>query len=324
ITSGVVQGSVLGPLLFIIYINSICRCFITGNPYLYADDLKVVYKTDKNDVAHCIENMQDELNKLGKWCSKWCLEFNTEKCGWMCVGDPKLEVQLVLSNHKLPKLNTVTDLGIQYSHNINFSEHISAKLSKSRRLLGFILRNFHQNESRLSLYKICVRPTLEYCSFLFSDLRTSDKIRVESVQRYLTRQMIKGNSKIDYKTRCHMLGLEPLWKRRLRTNLILFYKLLHDMTYTSINIAYRTYTRDYYLRNKISQVKIENYKTKARANFYLIRYGQIWNKLPAAVRMADNLPVFCKLLNTALRDISFLVDEATYSDTLEVIGPLNI
>ncbi|CAH8481634.1 unnamed protein product [Schistosoma intercalatum] len=323
ITSGVVQGSVLGPLLFIIYINNICRCFSTGKTYLYADDLKVIYKTDICDLRSTMQTIQHELNMVDDWCKRWRLELNIEKCGWLCIGDTSLKMKLTISDHTLPRLASVTDLGVHYSHSLNFSEHITAKASKMRKLLGFILRNFYQNESKILLYKVCVRPIVEYCSFLFSNLRLSDILKVEGIQRDFTRKVLKTDSVIDYSSRCQILGIAPLWKRRLRSNLILYFKLLKNLTYSTCQIILARDSHEYELRNKVSTVKVEKYRSKTRENFFLTKYAIIWNSLPSETRMADELHTFVKLLDQALTrtDLARTNTSAPHSD---IIGSLHV
>ncbi|CAH8292204.1 unnamed protein product [Schistosoma rodhaini] len=323
ITSGVVQGSVLGPLLFIIYINNICKCFTTGKTYLYADDLKVIYKTDVGDVRSTMQTIQHELNKVDDWCKRWGLELNTEKCGWLCIGNTSIKLKLALNKNPLLRLTSVTDLGVHYSDSLNFSEHISTKASQTRRLLGFILRNFFQKETKIILYKTCARPIVEYCSFLFSNLRLSDILKVEGIQRDFTRKILKNDQLTDYKSRCHILGLEPLWKRRLRSNLILYFKLLKNLTYSTCNIALYQDSHGYNLRDKVSTVKIEKHISKTRENFFLIKYALIWNSLPSEVRMADKLHTFTRLINQPLTSID-LVQTNTSTPHTDIIGSLHI
>ncbi|CAI2726366.1 unnamed protein product [Schistosoma spindalis] len=323
ISSGVVQGSVLGPLLFIIYINSICKCFSTGKTYLYADDLKVIYKTDTWDVRSTIQTIQHELNIVDDWCKRWRLELNTEKCGWLCIGDTSLKIKLTINSNALSRLASVTDLGVHYSQRLNFSEHISAKVSKMRKLLGFILHNFYKNESKILLYKVCVRPIAEYCSFFFSNLRLSDILKVEGIQRDFTRKILKTESVVDYSSRCQILRIAPLWKRRLRSNLILYFKLLKNLTYSTCNIVLARNSHEYVLRNKESTVKVEKYRSKTRENFFLIKYAIIWNSLPSEIRMADELHTFVRLLDQALicTDLTHTNRSAPHSD---IIGSLHV
>ena len=192
-----------------------------------------------------------------------------------------------------------------------------------RRLLGFILRNFFQNETKIILYKACIRPIVEYCSFLFSNLRLSDIFKVEGIQRDFTRKILKNDQLTDYKSRCHILGLEPLWKRRLRSNLILYFKLLKNLTYSTCNIALYQDSHGYNLRDKVSTVKIEKHRSKTRENFFLIKYALIWNSLPSEIRMADKLHTFARLIDQALTCTDLAQTNTSTSHT-DIIGSLHI
>ncbi|CAH8868789.1 unnamed protein product [Trichobilharzia szidati] len=324
ISSGVIQGSVLGPLLFIIYINSICECFSIGKPILYADDLKVKYTCTNTDIGTTMNSIHEELTKMDIWCDTWRLEFNVEKCGWLYIGCPNLELDLAIQGHKIPRLKSVLDLGLTYSHNLSFSEHISKQVSKSRRLIGFLLRNFYRSESRILLYTVCVRPLLDYCSFIFSSIRIEDKLKVEGVQRYFTLKVIGTENGTNYSTRCEILGLETLWLRRLRLNLVLFYKLLNHIVYTPTNCTRFPEDTGYNLRHTKGTVAIEQCKTATRQKFFMIRYAQIWNKLPEEMRLASSLVSFEKALNDTLSGFASDTSAHSHVRASEIIGPLNV
>ncbi|KAK4474315.1 hypothetical protein MN116_000400, partial [Schistosoma mekongi] len=129
VTSGVIQGSVLGPLLFIAYINDICKCFSMGRPFLYADDLKIVYSFPPQEFAHTFSGVTTELNKVAVWCSKWKLDLNASKCGWICFGDKRLNFDLSINGSKLSRLQSVVDLGLRYSYNLSFTEQVNMQTS---------------------------------------------------------------------------------------------------------------------------------------------------------------------------------------------------
>nr|AAW26797.1 SJCHGC08043 protein [Schistosoma japonicum] len=97
--------------------------------------------------------------------------------------------------------------------------------------MGCITHNFHQHESRLVLYKACVRPLLEYCPLILSSHRISDKLKIEGIQRYFTKTMLGIDCALNYTTRCDTLGLEPLWKRRAKLNLTFYFKVVHRLAY---------------------------------------------------------------------------------------------
>nr|CAH8862562.1 unnamed protein product [Trichobilharzia regenti] len=177
ITSGVIQGSVLGPTLFIVFINDIVSMIKYGKPYLFADDLKVVYDFDYNDM-NIVSKIQEDLNSLCNWSEKWQLTFNPAKSGITYFGRWKPSMCLYMYGDLVSNTNTVTDLGITYS-DLTFTEHANKVVSDCKRLTGFVLRNFYTPEARLAIYKICIRPKLEYCAHLYSSFKSADRKKLK-------------------------------------------------------------------------------------------------------------------------------------------------
>ncbi|CAH8875965.1 unnamed protein product [Trichobilharzia szidati] len=296
VTSGVVQGSVLGALLFTLYVNDICSCFSLGKPFIFADDLKVAYTFNCDDLGYFQKAVQEELDRVTAWSSTWNLKFNLKKCGWICFGAPSINIKLVLESLDLPELQSVVDLGLRYSSDLTFSEQVATQTRKSRMLLGCILRNFHNYEAKLLLYKTCVRPLLEYCPFILSSTRVSDKLKIESVQRYFTSKLLGFDCEKDYTSRCITLGIDPLWVRRLSINLTLFFKVLHKISFSDSKEIQFSPEGSYNLRNQTCTVSRKNCKTALRTNFFIVMYSKIWNSLPLEIRTCDSIITFKRLL----------------------------
>nr|CAH8858117.1 unnamed protein product [Trichobilharzia regenti] len=285
ITSGVIQGSVLGPILFLLFINDIVSVIKYGKPYLFADDLKIVYDYGYGDMS--VESkIQQDLNDLGDWSEKWQLTFNPDKCGITHLGRWKPIMCLYMYGKLLSKLNTVTDLGITYS-DLSFSDHANKVVSDCKRLTGFVLRNFYTQEARLAIYRTCIRPKLEYCALLFSNLRTVDRKKIESVQRFLTKRIIGFDQQVEYVDRCVRLKLEPLWLRRVKCNLFLLFKVIRKHCYSNSSITWEN-IKSYQLRNHDYLVKVATHRKSIRANFFTIKYCTLWNQLPPEIRCCEN------------------------------------
>ena len=271
-----------------------------------------------------ISTIQQDLTRLDSWCKKWKMKLNAPKCGYMKLDNIPSPLSLHLNGLPLKPLDFVKDLGITYTKTLTFHEHIKSITSKANQISGFIQRNFFQQETKVALFKMFVRPRLEYCSFIFSNLRKSEIMNVERVQRNFTRRLIVSDNAMSYITRCQQLKLKPFWLIRLKKNMILFYKYLHKFHLSSASIYLRT-TPSHITRNSYTSAQVRTPKSHFRANFFLVRYASIWNRLPMASKECKTLPKFIKLLDDLLSSsdcMSLFTIDCSVTDLH--IGPGNI
>ncbi|CAH8595529.1 unnamed protein product [Heterobilharzia americana] len=299
IQSGVVQGSVLGPILFLIYVNDICSVIRNGIPYLFADDLKIVYSFSPAALTQGFSQIQEDLKRIFIWSETWQLPLNPNKSGILHFNKSHPEVTLHLGDIALQVYNTVKDLGITYSRSLTFTEYADSVVSKGRRLIGLLHRNILIPEAKLILYKAMVRPILEYCTVIYGSMNVSDRIRVENIQRNFTRRLLIHNEGLPYEARCKKLGLESLWLRRLKLNLTLLFRLLFTNPKTKCAVTFKT-TQAYNLRNSENIIPINKYRSKLRCRFFITQYSMLWNKLPAPIRACRSLGQFQRLLSKFL------------------------
>ena len=170
-----------------------------------------------------IKSIRLELNSLALWCAKSCLKLNVEKCGWIYTGNSNLELTFEVNGQRLTKLNSVVDLFSRYSSNLTLSEQTDYNSCKTRGLLGCTTRNFFCWETKVLMYKVCIRSILKYCSFILSGLRLKDKLKLEGVQRQFTLRALGSECCLEYTEQCSRLKTEQLWGKRLEPNLIFYY-----------------------------------------------------------------------------------------------------
>ena len=137
VLSGIPQGSVLGPVLFTIYINDLLEG-INSNGFMFADDAKIFHQVLCKEDA---DNLQKDLNTLENWSSKWLLNFNCDKCHVLTVG--KLEnikhtQRYTLYEKELEHVFEENDLGVVIDTELNFEDHISSKVKKANMIMGLI------------------------------------------------------------------------------------------------------------------------------------------------------------------------------------------
>jgi hypothetical protein len=233
-SSGVPQGSHLGPLFFIIFINDVISCFHHSRCYLYADDLKIV-KRISSDVD--VNLLQEDLNRFAAWCDSNYLRLNTNKCYFMHFSRKKAphSSSYTLCNHMLREVDTIRDLGVIIDNKLRFHMHIDNVVTRSFKLLGFILRNckeFKTAQSRITIFNCLIRTILEYCSSVWSPMYEVHKKRIESVNKrflwHLAFQEHKAKELLSYSTRLGYFKLQNLEKRREITDLKFLHKLVNN------------------------------------------------------------------------------------------------
>ena len=179
VDSGVPQGSVLGPLLFTVFVNDIdlgLDCKI----WKFADDTKIVREVKGNE--DCFKQ-QKNLDKLVSWGDKWKMYFNVGKCKVMHIGNNNLKFGYLMNGEWLDKCDYEKDLGVIMDNNLKSGRQVLEARNKANRMLGFIARNVSYKSKVVikKLYIAYVRPHLEYCIQVWSPHYRQDLDVLESV-----------------------------------------------------------------------------------------------------------------------------------------------
>ena len=204
VLSGVPQGSVLGPILFLVYINDLEEG-VTGNILKFADDTKLFTKTKEIGDK---QNLQDDIDKLVKWSEKWQMLFNFGKCKCLHIGPGNTSMNYEMGGTILSTTVKEKDLGVTMNANMKVSEQCRIAASKANQVLGMIRRNITYKVKSLivPLYKAIVRPHLEYCIQAWSPYLRKDIDMLEKIQRRATK-LIPGLRDLRYEERLKECGL---------------------------------------------------------------------------------------------------------------------
>ena len=217
VTSGIPQGSILGPLLFIIFINdlpdglsSLCEIF--------ADDTKLFNSHKKSKI------MQQDLLTLTKWSNVWQINFNISKCSVLHIGAKNENHKYYLDKDMLNELKTTENekyVGVIFSPNLKFDEHINTIINEANQLIGLIKRSFTHIDKNflIKLYKSIVRPHLEYANVIWHPMYKRQIKLIEKVQRRFTK-IIPNIKDLTYSERLRVLGLPSIKYRQIRADLI--------------------------------------------------------------------------------------------------------
>ena len=262
ILSGVPQGSVLGPLMFVLYVNDLPP--VTENEtQMFADDAKNSGAVDSDaSEAKC----QNDLTKMDKWTIKWQMDYNLGKCKHMRLGNRPQNFQYHLYNkdgtpHYLQTENTEKDLGITMDKDLTFDHHIDKIIKTANSVLGTIRRTFSNlNHATFTLlYKALVRSHLEYGQEIWSPMRKGSINKIEKVQRRATK-LVKNIRNLPYEDRLKALKLPSLQHRRQRGDMITKFKITHGYLETALQIPY-SMTR--HLRGHIFKLEGSRFNTPA-------------------------------------------------------------
>ena len=217
VESGVPQGSVLGPILFLFYFNDLVdglECPIL----LFADDAKIFKEIRTPEDA---EALIRDMERIENWSNKWLLTFNEEKFVTMHIGRQNQKVDYKLNNEILKKSELEKDLGVFISHDLKPSKHVAVVAAKANKIVGLMKKNFDflDAETILSIYCSMIRPISEYAVQSWCPFQQGDIDELEKVQHRVTK-LVPGMEDWTYEARCKELKLPTLQQRRLRGDLI--------------------------------------------------------------------------------------------------------
>ena len=301
VTSGVPQGSVLGPLLFLIYINDL-DSGIVSKLVKFADDTKIGGVANTVAAAKVIQN---DLDSIQNWADTWQMTFNREKCKVLHAGNKNVHYKYHMGDTEIEEGNYEKDLGVYVDSEMSSSRQCGEAIKKANKMLGYIVRSveFKSREVMLKLYNALVRPHLEYCVQFWSPRYKKDIAALERVQRRATR-IIPGLKGMSYADRLKELNLFSLEQRRLRGDLIQTFKILKGIDNVDpgdfFDLKKETRTRGHKWRLDKGAFRTEN-----RRHFFTQRIVRVWNQLPSNVVEADTLGSFKKLLDEILGSISY-------------------
>ena len=292
VTSGVPQGSVLGPTLFIYFINDlpdIVDCDIR----IFADDTKIYLPIHSKSDS---ENLQTNINYMLEWSDRWLLRFNCEKCKILHIGKNNPNYEYVMKdNNKIVNLETTIcekDLGVYVDSNLNFEHHINVTIRKAKNIAFLILRNFHFKSPYIMvpLFKALIRPILEYGNVVWSPYMRKDINAIEEVQRFYTKRII-GMNNLEYEDRLSKLKLPSLEFRRLRGDMIEVFKITNGMydVRTTNNFFELC---DSMTRSNGKKLTKPQVSFKPFQEFFTNRIINVWNGLPSDIVNVDSVNGF--------------------------------
>ena len=291
VTSGVPQGTVLGPLLFLIYINNLPSC-ASSTVRLFADDC-LLYRviSTQEDAA----SLQEDLDHLQEWERDWQMVFNPDKCEHIRITNKRKIVQTSYKIHGqvLKETNKAKYLGVTIDGKLTWNSHVDVVTKRANQTISFLQRNLSAcpKDIKALSYKSLVRPQVEYAATVWDPPTKTSISKVEAVQRRAAR-FCHG----DYRRTSRVtpmlqnLGWEDLKTRREQSKTIMMYRIVNNL----IDIPAERYlthtgtsTRGHESRFLVPYCSVVAYKSS-----FFPSTIRLWNALPVSMVTAPTLEAF--------------------------------
>ncbi len=285
VSSGVPQGSVLGPLLFNIYVDDIDAVLHHDVKIKkFADDTKLYVIYSAETAATSTSRLQTSLDALSGWCVDWLMQLNITKCNVMYFGVNNPCTAYSLNGQLLTRSTNIRDLGITVSESGRVSDHCLKTAAAARRLTGLMLRTFRSRKHSIvvPLLKTIIRPVLEYATPVWNPCLLKDIAEIENVQRKITK-CVHGLRGLSYSDRLKHLGLPTLQMRRQYFDMLECYKIVNGLVRSEC--AHSLHLSNINTRGNNCKLvsTLPPPKHNIRKHYFVERILSQWNALPADI-----------------------------------------
>ena len=315
VSSGVPQGTVLGPLLFLLYINDLPLSISpSSSTRLFADDSLLFRPIKTND--DCL-HLQQDIDALEQWETKWQMKFRPDKCKLLRFTRSPSPIPFTykLHNHPLELVKTQKYLGVHLSHNLSYNPHIDFITNKANRTLGFLRRNLHNCTPDIKhiAYNTFVRPTLEYCTAVWDPYTKQNRDKLERINiraaRFITYNYTRTpgiTSQIK-----KQINMDQLEKRRQAHRLTVMYKITNNIIDIDkqkyLQAAHTLVTRNSHNKKYLTyQTSTDSYK-----HSFFPQTIREWNRLPSHIINSPTTNTFTNKLHKRLK-----INTITHTNTV--------
>jgi hypothetical protein len=298
--SGVPQGSILGPLLFLIFINDITSN-IESDIHLFADDTSLMDIIDNHIMSY--SKLNRDLKRLSNWSKNWLVTFNATKTVYLQVTRkhaPSPKPILMLNGQVIREVTSHKHLGLTFNNTLTWTDHINNLVTKASRCIG-LLKRLHRDVPRRCteiLYKSMIRPLLEYADIIFDGSSDTDLDRLENTQRQAALTCSAAYKHTSHNKLLEELGWPLLSRRRKNHRLIAMFKIQNNKAPPYLTNSCPPLTRDRTLYNLRSNMNITTpqQRTSTYQNSFFPQTIKDWNNLDRASRILPSIESFKEFL----------------------------
>ena len=300
IKCGVPQGSILGPLFFLLYINDLPNCLNKTKPRMFADDTNLTASanslTDLEDAANF------DLENLRKWLIANRLSLNVAKTEFMLIGSkPMLKnicvsPNVLIENKQIKQVNECKTLGVTIDQHLSWKSNtdkickkVTAGISAIRRVKPFV-----DQDTLVLIYNAIVRPYFDYCCEVWDVFGETQSKRLQKLQSRAARIILNLNNDVHHTIALHALGWEPLQTERKKAKAKTMYKVLNKMGPKSLTnlFSYKSEKTNYLLRDILSGLCLPKPRTNNMKKSFMYDGAHLWNSIPKEIRESKSLSSF--------------------------------
>ena len=301
IKCGVPQGSILGPLLFLLYINDLPHCLSKTKPRLFADDTNLT--ASANSMTDLEAAVNSDLENLRKWLIANKLSLNVAKTEFILIGSKSMiknisnsHPNVFIENKQIKQVYECKTLGVKIDQHLSWKgntdeicKKVTAGISAIRRIRPFVAQ-----DTLILIYNAIVRPYFDYCYEVWDVFGAAQSKRLQKLQNRAARIILNVSNDVEHNIALHALGWEPLQMERKKAKAKIMYKLLNKMGPKSLTnlFSYKSENTNYHLRDISSGLCLPKPRTNNMKNSFMYDGTQLWNSIPKEIRESKSLSSF--------------------------------
>ena len=300
IECGIPQGSILGPLFFLIYINDLPQCLNHATARLFADDTNLIVAGVS--IQEIESNMNRDLAHVNEWLLANKLSLNVVKTEFILIGSAQklnsivIQPNIEINQVKINQVGNATVLGVEIDDRLSWHSHIDKVAKKVTSGIGAIrkIRDLVDRETLISVYNALINPHFDYCSEVWDTMGVGLSNRLQKLQNRAARVIMNFSSDIPGPEALDALGWENLVTRRAKTKAKTMYKVLNKLAPSPLEklFEHKRNITQYNLRGSSTSLQLPQPKTEKLKKSFSYDGAKVWNSLSADVRGSATFTIF--------------------------------